>query len=115
MPHDLHDIETPVFDGKAAQRGYALNAMCFSFNSAANRDRFKADPEAYCEDYGLNDVQRAAVRRRDVAAMIRAGASPYYLLKLANLLGMDVQDVGAQQTGLTRDQFVARLKAAAGA
>ena len=28
---------TPIFDGSAAQRGYALNAMCFSFNSAENR------------------------------------------------------------------------------
>ncbi len=113
MPYDLHDLETPVFDGKAAQRGYALNAMCFSFNSAANRERFKADQEAYFDLYGLDEAQRDAVRRRDVTAMIQAGASPYYLLKLANLLGMDVQDVGAQQTGMTRDQFVARLKAAA--
>lgn len=114
MPHELHDLGTPVFDGKAAQRGYALNAMCFSFNSAANRDRFKADPEAYFAVYGLDEAQRDAVRRRDVAAMIRAGGCPYYLLKLSNLLGMDVQDVGAQQTGLTREQFVARLHAAAG-
>lgn len=113
MPYDLHDIETPLFDGKAAMRGYAINAMCFSFNSAANRDRFRADEEAYYEAYGLDDEQRDAVRRRDVAGMIRAGASPYYLLKLANLLGMDVQDVGAQQTGMTRDQFLAKLKSAA--
>jgi len=113
MPHDLQDFDTPVFDGRAAQRGYALNAMCYSFNSAANRDRFKADPEAYFDAYGLDEVQRGAVGRRDIAAMIRAGGCPYYLLKLSNLLGMDVQDVGAQQTGLTRDQFVARLHAAA--
>jgi hypothetical protein len=24
---------TPIFDGEAAQKGYALNRMCFSFNS----------------------------------------------------------------------------------
>jgi protocatechuate 4,5-dioxygenase alpha chain len=34
---------TPVFDGDAAQKGFALNAMCYSFNSAANRAAFVAD------------------------------------------------------------------------
>ena len=34
---------TPVFDGAAAQKGYALNAMCYSFNDAANRAAFLAD------------------------------------------------------------------------
>ena len=34
---------TPVFDGAAAQLGYPLNAMCYSFNEAANREAFRAD------------------------------------------------------------------------
>jgi protocatechuate 4,5-dioxygenase alpha chain len=114
MPHDHFDVDNPSFDGDAAQRGYALNAMCFSLNSAANRESFKADPEAYMTAYHLNPEQRDAVRKADVTAMLRAGGCPYYLLKLSNMLGMDVQDVGAQQTGLTRDQFLARLQAAAG-
>jgi protocatechuate 4,5-dioxygenase alpha chain len=113
MSVDLHNLETPVFDGRAARRGYPINAMCYSFNSLANRERFKADEEAYFDAFGLDAEQRDAVRRRDVTGMIQVGASPYYLLKLANLLGMDVQDVGAQQTGMTRDQFVARLQAVA--
>jgi protocatechuate 4,5-dioxygenase alpha chain len=110
MLHDHDALQSPVFDGKAARRGYALNAMCFSFNTAANRERFKADPEAYFDAYGLDEEQRDAVRRQYITAMIRVGGSPYYLLKLANLIGMDVQDVGAQQTGLTRAEFQARLQ-----
>ena len=39
---------TPLFDGEAAQKGYALNKMCFSFNSADNRARFLHDEQAYC-------------------------------------------------------------------
>ena len=31
---------TTPFDGDAAQKGYALNKMCFSFNHKANRDAF---------------------------------------------------------------------------
>lgn len=105
------DLDTPIFDGRAAQRGYPLNAMCFSFNDAANRARFRRDPEAYFDAYGLSEAQRQAVRDRDILGMIALGGNAYYLLKLANLVGMDVQDVGAQQTGLSRADFQAKLRA----
>jgi len=107
----LHDLDTPIFDGRAAQRGYPLNAMCFSFNDAGARARFVHDQEAYFDVYGLSAEQRQAVRDRDILRMIALGANAYYLLKLANLLGMDVQDVGAQQTGLSRADFQAKLQA----
>ena len=39
MPHQ--DIPgTTIFGSEEAQRGYALNEMCFSFNSAENRAAF---------------------------------------------------------------------------
>ena len=31
---------TTIFDGDQAQKGYALNKMCMSFNDAANRAEF---------------------------------------------------------------------------
>jgi len=46
---------TYLFGADAAQKGYALNRMCFSFNDKANRDEFKADPAAYCNKFGLTD------------------------------------------------------------
>ena len=107
----LDDLDTPIFDGRAAQLGYPLNTMCFSFNDAGNRARFIHDPEAYFAEYALSEEQRQAVRERDVLRMIALGGNAYYLLKLANLLGMDVQDIGAQQTGLSRADFQARLQA----
>ena len=49
-----HHIEgTTLFDGDQAQKGYALNRMCFSFNSAENREAFRNDEDAYCAKYGL--------------------------------------------------------------
>ena len=45
---------TTMFDGDQAQKGLALNRMCFSFNSAENRAAFMKDEEAYCRKYGLN-------------------------------------------------------------
>jgi len=103
---------TAIFDGRAARRGYALNKMCFSFNDAANRAEFLRDEDAYCSRFGLDDRQRAAVRKRDVLAMIDAGGNIYYLAKLAGIFGLSVQDLGAQQTGVSVAEFRERLQAA---
>jgi protocatechuate 4,5-dioxygenase, alpha chain len=100
---------TTPFDGVMAQRGYALNKMCFSFNDAANRAAFKADEEAYMRAYGLNDEQARAIRARDVLGLIAAGGNVYYLAKFAGILGLDVQDLGAAQTGMTKQAFKRRL------
>ena len=37
---------TTMFDGDVARKGYALNKMCFSFNSAENRAEYLKDKEA---------------------------------------------------------------------
>ena len=96
---------TYIFDGAAARKGYALNKMCYSFNSAANRTAFQADEDAYCRRFGLNDEQRQAIASRDVLALLAAGGNIYYLAKFAGILKLNVQDVGALQTGKTVQQF----------
>ena len=103
---------TTPFDGTMARKGYALNRMCYSFNAAENREAFKRDEDAYCREYGLNDEQRAAVASRNVLQLIAAGGNIYYLAKFAGILGLDVQDIGAQQTGMTKEAFKAMLAAA---
>jgi len=107
MSHDIPG--TTLFDGAQAQKGLALNRMCFSFNSAANRAAFLKDEEGYCGKYGLTDEQRAAVRSRQVLKMIEAGGNVYYLAKLAGIFGLGVQDIGAQQTGMTVEAFKQKL------
>lgn len=102
---------TILFDGVQARKGYALNKMCFSFNDESARAAFRQDPEAYMASFGLNAVQCDAVRRKDVLAMLEAGGNVYYLAKLAGIWGLDVQDLGAAQTGLSKDAFKARLVA----
>jgi protocatechuate 4,5-dioxygenase alpha chain len=113
-PEPLHPIPgTTLFDGEQARKGYALNTMCFSFNSAANRAAFQRDEEAYMQQYHLNAQQAAAIRARNVLQLIEAGGNAYYLAKFAGIFGLDMQDIGAQQTGLTKAQFKAKLCAAA--
>ncbi len=103
---------TTLFDGTQARKGYALNKMCFSFNEAANREAFVRDEDAYCARYGLNAEQREAIRSRNVLQLIAAGGNAYYLAKFAGIFGLDMQDIGAQQTGVSRAEFEARLFAA---
>jgi protocatechuate 4,5-dioxygenase alpha chain len=100
---------TPVFQGEQAKKGYALNKMCFSFNDAANRMAFKENEDAYMQKYGLTTEQRDAIRSRNVTQLIAAGGNVYYLAKFAGIFGLNVQDIGAQQTGMSIDEFKAFL------
>ena len=103
---------TIMFDGDQAQKGYALNRMCFSFNSAENRAAFRQDEDSYCRKFGLSEEQRAAIKNRDVLGLIKAGGNVYYLAKFAGIFGLNVQDIGAQQTGTSVEEFKAKLAAA---
>lgn len=103
---------TTLFDGRMARKGYALNKMCFSFNDAAHRAAFVADEDAYCARFALNAEQREAIRQRNVLALLAAGGNAYYLAKFAGIFGLDMQDIGAQQTGMSKEAFKARLVAA---
>ncbi len=104
---------TTLFDGDQAKKGYALNKMCFSFNEEANRRAFLADEEAYMRRFGLNEQQAAAIRARNVLQLIEAGGNAYYLAKFAGIFKLDMQDIGAQQTGMSKQAFQAKLDAAA--
>ena len=101
---------TKIFDGHQAMKGYALNKMCYSFNDAVNREAFKRDEDAYCVKFSITPAQRDAIRRRDVLALVHDGGNIYYLAKWAGILGLNVQQVGALQRGMTEEAFRAMLK-----
>ena len=65
-----------------AQKGYALNKMCFSFNSQDNREAFRRDEDAYCTRYGLSAEQRTAVKNRNVLQMLAAGGNADFVARL---------------------------------
>jgi protocatechuate 4,5-dioxygenase, alpha chain len=113
MPDHRHSPipGTTLFDGVQARKGYALNKMCFSFNDAPARAEFQAGEDAYMRKFGLGEQQAAAIRKRDVLGLLAAGGNVYYLAKFAGILGLDVQDLGAAQTGMTKEAFKARLLA----
>jgi protocatechuate 4,5-dioxygenase alpha chain len=100
---------TTLFGPQEAIKGYALNKMCFSFNEPANRAAFVENEDGYCDKFQLTAAQRAAVKSRNVLEMISAGGNVYYLAKLAGIFGLSVQDIGAQQTGVSVEEFKAKL------
>ena len=107
-----HEYDIPgtiVFDGARAVKGYALNKMCFSFNSAENREAFLRDENAYCDKFNLTTEQRRAVTDRNVLELLEAGGNIYYLAKWAGIFGLNVQQIGAQQRGVSEEEFKAML------
>ena len=54
-------------------------------------------------------VARRGIAARNVLDLIAAGGNVYYLAKFAGIFGLDVQDIGAQQTGMSKDAFKAML------
>jgi protocatechuate 4,5-dioxygenase alpha chain len=106
-----HEIPgTVLFDGHQAMKGYALNKMCFSFNKSKNREEFEQDEDAYCDKFNLNEEQKEAIRARNALALIAAGGNIYYLAKFVGIFGLTVQDVGAQQRGVSVDEFKQMLE-----
>lgn len=112
MTHHPSIPGTILFDAAQAQKGYALNRMCYSFNHTENRAAFLENEEDYCTKFELTAEQREAVRERNVLKLLKAGGNVYYLAKFAGIFGLNMQDIGAQQTGLSVDEFNAKLLAA---
>jgi len=102
---------TYVFDGKTAHSSYGMNKLLYSFNHGENRKAFEEDPDAYCDQFGVTDAQRKALKDRDFLQMLRLGAKVYYAAKLAVPAGISVQDAGAAFQGITTEEFKAKLLA----
>ncbi len=99
--------ETFIFDLHASRRGYRLNRMCGSLCSAANREAFKADEEAYMARFGLTQAEKDLIRNRDFAGMIAAGMNIYWMLKIGSVTGNSLYRMGAQMRGETYEQLLA--------
>ena len=102
-----HPPGTTLFDGARSRRGYRLNKLAMSLTEPQNRARFLADPEAYMSAGGLDEAQKAMIRRRDWLAMVEAGGNIYLLLKIAATVGQNLLEMGAQMRGESLREFMA--------
>jgi protocatechuate 4,5-dioxygenase alpha chain len=88
-------------------RDLALNRMCHSLGSADNSKRFRAFPEAYCHSFGLTREETHAVTDLDIPRLLHLGARIEQLALLTAVFDIDVVELGAQQSGVTPQQFAA--------
>jgi protocatechuate 4,5-dioxygenase alpha chain len=112
-PRDIHqylaefdDIPgTRVFTAARARQGYHLNQFAMSLMKAENRERFKADENAYLDAWELTPAQKAAVLARDYNAMLDEGGNIYFMAKLFSTDGKSFQFAAGSMTGMTQEDY----------
>jgi len=102
---------TTVFDATRSRQGYHLNMFCMSLMKAGNRERFKADEQAYLETFPMTPEQRQAVRDRDYNRMIALGGNIYFLAKIGATDGFSFQNLASKMTGVPEDDYKAMMVA----
>jgi len=98
--------DTTIFDLRVSRRGYRLNQLAGSLCSPENREAFKRDEEAYMLKFNLTQDEKALVRTRDFAGMIRAGMNIYWMLKVGAVTGNSLYRMGAQMRGESYEEFL---------
>src|SRR3954470_8303213 len=79
--------DTSIFDLRLSRRGRRLNKMCEALSSANERGAFKRDEDAFLSRFGLSEVEKDLVRKRDFKGLIEAGLNIYLMLKLGSATG----------------------------
>ena len=97
---------TLVFDGDRSRKGYRINKLAFSLNVPENRSAFEADPEAYMDRYSLTENQKKPLLDKDWLGVVKEGGNIYMIMKIGFLLGEGLYPMGAQQKGMTYQEFL---------
>ena len=96
-----------VFDLEQSWRGLRINRMCNALSTAANREAFKRDEEAFMARWQLTEDEKRLVRARDFSGLLAAGGNIYFLLKLGVVTGNGLYMMGAKMRGETYEKFLA--------
>jgi protocatechuate 4,5-dioxygenase alpha chain len=96
---------TTIFDMEQSRRGYWLNQFCMSLMKAENRERFKANPRAYVDEWPMDEAQKEAVLAADLNRCIALGGNIYFLAKLGATHGKSFQQMAGSMTGMTEEEY----------
>jgi protocatechuate 4,5-dioxygenase alpha chain len=91
LPADLD-----LFDEETARRGIRLNRAAYSLKDEHQRRLFLDDEEAWMEQFGLTDEERALIRARDWIGLWRSGMSIYVMVKLSGVTDTPLPEIGKQ-------------------
>jgi protocatechuate 4,5-dioxygenase, alpha chain len=95
QPRDLPP-ELDLFDEATARRGLRLNRAAYSLKDAPQRALFASDEEAWMDQFGLTDQERALIRARDWIGLWRGGMSIYVMVKLSGVTDTPLPEIGRQ-------------------
>jgi len=102
---------TVIFDARRARQGYALNAFCMSLMRPENRAAFKTDEKTYLARFAMTAEQKNAVLGRDWNGMLALGGNIYYLAKVAATDGKSFQQIAAEMSGMSQEQYAQMMLA----
>lgn len=113
VPTDIHaylaefeDIPgTRVFTAARARQGYHLNQFAMSLMKPENRERWKADEDAYLMNWQLSDETKAAVLKRDYNALLELGGNIYFLSKIFSTDGISFAEAVSTMTDMSFPEY----------
>jgi protocatechuate 4,5-dioxygenase alpha chain len=82
-----------------------------SLARAENRARFKADEQAYLDDWPMTGAQKAAVLARDWNAAIAEGGNIYFIAKIFATDGTTFPVAASAMAGMTVEAYAAMMAA----
>ena len=97
---------TYIFDISMSTRGARLNKLAESLKRAENREAFQADTESYMQKFLLSEAEQRLIKDEDWLNLIKAGTNIYNAIRIASLFGTGLYPMGAQQLGLTKEEFL---------
>jgi protocatechuate 4,5-dioxygenase, alpha chain len=103
---ELDDIPgTRVFTAARARKGYHINQFAMSLMKADNRERFKADEDAYLNEWPIPEEAKVAVRARDYNALLDLGGNVYFLSKLFSTDGLPFAEAVSTMTDMSWPEY----------
>ena len=112
MPLDKPYLDVPgttIFDAEQSRKGYHLNQFCMSLMRPENRAAFKADERAYLDRWPMSEDQKQSVLDRDWNRMLALGGNIYFTSKIAATDGLSFQQIAADMSGVTREEYAAMM------
>lgn len=103
---ELEDIPgTRIFTAARARKGYWINQFAMSLIKAENRERFRADEEAYLAQWKISPEAKEALLARNYNLLLDMGGNVYFLAKLFSTDGISFAEAVSSMTDMTFAQY----------
>ena len=103
---ELEDIPgTRIFTAARVRQGYHMNQFAMSLMKPENRERFKADEQAYLAEWQLSPEQKEALLARDYNRCLDLGGNVYFLAKLFSTDGLPFAQAVSTMTDMSFEDY----------